>query len=350
MTAADDRPQTRLARLTRWVPTPRRAWRAARRRPLVAGLLTAAGLGLYLLIYPHARAAAVGHRLRYDGHGVTFGHYLDEDLRAWAPLPADSFLWTTPVGVAYRGGEWSRGSVSGWLDRVETLPHVTCVEFDGAELSAEQARRAAAMHEDPVVDLSRLWLEPGALRAFARLPNVGTFFLDDANVPPGELAPLAGAARLTGVAVPNCYGVRGELVPLAGHATLEWVLAEGSDFGDADFIAVGECPSLDRLYLDRTDVGDAGLAAFGPHPGLRWLHLGSARVTDAGLLRLAERCPNLEALTLSGTAVTDAGLPALARLPKLTSLALSDTAVTAAAVEALIRPAAADGRELFVTR
>ena len=347
--AADLRPQTRLARLTRWVPTPGRAWRLAKRHPWAAAFAGVVLLALAAVAGPHLRAAAVGHSLRYRGHGVTFGHYLPETARRWAPLPTDSALWKTPVAVGYRG-EWSSGSAGWWLGRVETLPHVASVEFDGATLTAAHARRAAALHDDPTVGLSRCHFEPGALRAFAGSPRVRTFFLEASDVPPGELAPLAGAAGLTGLAVRNCRGVRGELVPLAGHGRLGWVLAEGSDFGDADFAAVGRCPTLDRLYLDRTEVGDAGLAAFGPRPGLRWLHLGGTRVTDAGLADLAARCPNLEALTLSGTAVTDAGLPHLAGLPKLSFVDLAGTAVTAAGADALIEAAAADGRELDITR
>ena len=352
MTAAeaDDRPQTRLARLTRWVPTPRRAWRLAKRRPGAAAFVAAVLLAPGGLVWPHARAAWVGHRLRYAGHGVTFGHYLPETARRWAPLPTDSFLWKTPVGVSYRGGLHGQEPVSAWLDRVDSLPHVGFVGFDTAHLTAAHGRRAAVLHDDPTVDLSRCHFEPGSLRAFAELPRVRTFFLDGSNVPPGELAPLSGAAALTGLGVRDCGGVRGELAPLAGHGRLEWVLAEGSDFGDADFAAVGRCPALDRLYLDRTEVGDVGLAAFGPHAGLRWLHLGGTRVTDAGLVHLAARCPNLEGLTLSGAAVTDAGLPHLAGLPKLSFVDLTNTAVTAAGADRVVAAAAADGRTVTVER
>ena len=376
MTAAapDHRPETRLARLTRWVPTPRRAWRWAKRYPKAAAFVAAVLLALGGLVWPHARAAWVGHRLRYAGHGVTFGHYLPETARRWAPLPTDSFLWKTPVGVSYRGGLHGQESVSAWLDRVDSLLHVSFVGFDTAYLTAEDGRRAAAMHSDPVVILEDSHLDPGVLASFARLPNTTKLSVTGTALEPGELAPLAGAVRLEGVNVRSCWGVRGQFVPLGGHAALQWVLAGGTSFGDADLAALAGCPALVRLNADRTDVTDAGLAAmngapgpyglrlgncrvtdaglaaFGPHPRLTGLFLANTGVTDAGLVSLVRDCPNLSALDLAGTAVTGAGLSTLAGLPRLEYLDLTDAAVTAAAAGRFVAAAAADGRTVTVER
>ena len=365
-----DRPVTRFARLTRWVPTPRRIWRLARRRPRGAAVAVLVSLALGGLTFPHARAAWVGHRLRYDGHGVTFGHSINETARRWAPLPTDSALWKTPVGVTYRGGLHGQESVAEWLDRVDALPHVSHVGFSRAFLTAEDARRAAARHTDPHLLLEDCGLNPGALAAFARLPNTTTASLGGTNLEPGELAPLARATKLEIIYVRYSRGVRGQFVPLARHPTLQWVIADGTSFGDADLAALTTCPVIFVLHANRTDVtdaglaamrgtpgpvklllgntriADAGLAAFGSHPRLSRLDLSNTAVTDAGALSLVENCPNLTSLDLSGTAVTDAGAAALAGLSKLDYLEISDTAVTDAARDRLRAAAAADGRDL----
>ena len=367
-----DRPVTRFARLTRWVPTPRRVWRVARRRPRAAAFAVLVLLALGGLIFPHARAAWVGHRLRAGGHEVKFGHYINETARRWAPLPTDSALWKTPVAVYFNGGG-DRRPVAAWLDDLDALPQVRQIGFRNARLTVVDARRAAARHRGSYLQLNRCVFEPGALQPFARQSGLTIVSLDGSTLPPGELAFLAGGSTLEGIGVVNAVGVRGQLVPLGGHPTLQWVIADGSSFGDDDLAALATCPALVRLNANRTDVTDAGLAAmrgapgpfalllgnaritdaglaaFGSHPRLGRFDLQNTAVTDAGALSLVENCPNLTSLDLSGTAVTDAALETLAGLSKLDYLTISDTAVTDAARDRLRAAAAADGRKLTIT-
>ena len=358
MTAPPDRPLTRARRLTRWVPTPRRAWRAAKRRPKTAALLLAAAAGVCVAVFPHVRAAWAGHVLRYRGHPVRFGHYLDETVRRYAPLPTGSPLWTTPVAVSYQGDNRLAGTPRQFVGRLAAMPHVSYVGFTHADLNKWTARRAAARHSDIELSLRHCTLDPGALRAFTKNRRLVHVRVTDGWLPPGEFAPLADAPGLQGMELQGSTGVGGGLAPLAGHPTLWWVVADGSDLNDESFAALLTCPKMARVDARRTDVTDAGLAALngrgGPAgvmlsstrvtdaglaaltacPGLGRLELNRTAVTDAGVAAVARACPNLSVLTLAGTAVTDACLGDLTRLEDLILLDLSDTAVTDAVFDA----------------
>ena len=374
---ADDlRPQTRLARLTRWVPTPGRTWRAAKRRPGAALFTAAVAAGLFLPCWPHLRAAGVGHLLRYEGHRVTFDHYLDERLRTWAPLPTDSFLWKTPVEVDFVGaGEVWQPPAHIPARRLGALPHVRRVSYSVMTVDAAAARRLAAVHRDDWLTLWECDLLPGSVAPLAAAPGVSILGFNNCDLPPGELGAFAGRPSLKHLWLNGATGVRGELVPLKGHPALMRVHAEGTDFGDDDLAALAACPALRTLNLNRTDVtdaglaalagrapllwrldlanarvGDAGVAALGDRPALTDLDLSNTALTDAALPGLARSCPNLTTCDLSGTAVTDAGLEALRGLGKLRALGVRDTAVTAAAAGTFAEDSAADGRAVEVRR
>ncbi|NNJ25094.1 leucine-rich repeat domain-containing protein [Alienimonas chondri] len=348
---------TRYGRPVRWaasrIPTPGRVERWARRHPRVATF----GLGLSLTLgaatYPHASAAWNGHVVRYQGHPVQFGQYLDRDLRRIAPLPTDSLFWLTPVAATYQRDAPHSGTVNEFLDRLDGMPHVARVAFNRATLSAEQSARAAARHRHATLDLRHCSIAWGGLRPFTSKTNLHRVRLTHCLLPPEELAPLADAAGLISLDLSGSVGVSGGLAALAGHPALSETRAAGSDLNDASFAALVHCPSIASLQLDRTNVTDEGLAmmdgaatglislslahtnvsdwgvaSMGSHPQLSALDLSGTNVTDAGLWSLVQNCPNLDALTLSGTAVSDEGLAALVHLPKLSALDLSETNVT----------------------
>ncbi|MFH5804582.1 hypothetical protein [Alienimonas sp. DA493] len=363
--AAGSEPRSaRLARAARrgaaWLPTPCRLECWVRRRPRAAGL----GLLVLLLLgaatFRHTAAAWQGHVARYQGHAVDFGHYVNGDLRRWAPLPKDFAAWFTPVAATYRGGDGAADTVGEFLDRLDWMPYVTRVGFDRATLSAQQAARAAARHTHPTLELRDCYVEAGGLEPLLSKPNLVRVSLRRCRLPDGELAALANAAGLEELDLTGGRGVGGALAALAGQPSLLRVLAEGADLNDASLDALIRCPAAVELNLARTDVTDAGLArlsdgggalmrlslahtrvsdrgvaAMGLHPKLRALDLAGTAVTDAGLSALVQLCPNLNALSLRGTDVTDAGLVALADLPRLDALDLSDTAVTAAGLASL---------------
>ena len=329
----------RLARrVWAWAPTPRRAGRWATRHPGAAVLCAVTAAGLAWAAFPHARAQWVGHRMRYAGHGVTFGHHLPETARAWAPLPRDAGVWTTPAGVWYGGSLRKRTTDFGdWVDDVTALPHVRSVGFDHAHgVTADRARRLAGLHAEPVVVLARSSFEPGGLRPLVSLPHLTSVQLVGCHLPGGELRAVAGAAGLDFLRVEGCTGVRGDLATLAGRPTLRFVFAQGSDLTDDSLAGLAGCPGLARLQLGGTRVTDAGLSALGSGSAkVAGLDLAGTRVTDAGLAALGPQ-PRLASLILADTAVTDAGvLRMLENAPSLDSLDLTGTAATAAALEPL---------------
>ena len=361
MPAPDDRPLTRFRRLTRWVPTPRRTWRAAKRYPRTAAVLLAAAAGLGVSVFPHARAAWVGVRLDAAGHSVTYGHYLNETLRTYAPLPADSPLWMTPVDVFYEGEGRPPGAFGVFLDDLDALPHAKADAIHYATISAADARRLVdRCAARPAADSLILWdctFAPGAARPLVSLPHVSTLHLGGSRLPPGELRAVAAAPNLSFLSVRDCDGVAGELAADGAPPKLGVLRAGGSDLTDADFAAVvasprvtiilasrtaltdaalaAAFPNLNRLDLAGTAVTDAGFAALAPHPGLYKLSLADTAVGDRTVAALAAACPNMSELDLAGTAVTDASFDDLAGLRDLTILNLRGTAVTAAAAARL---------------
>lgn len=359
---ADRRPVTRFARLTGWVPTPRRVWRWATSHPRSAAFLAGVALLLGWCVSDHAVAAWTGHRLRYQGHGVLFGHTVDDDLRRWAPLPRDSTLYLTPVGVNYVQRSRRAGTVDEFLDALDRMPGVSHVGFDYVPqgLTPPQARRAAARHTDRLLLCAETSFEPGALAPFTAKPHWESVQLPGCFLPRGELGRLAGAKRLEFLRVEHASGVAGALVPLAGHPTLKIVVAFGSDLNDADLAALAECPRLVAPRLWKTDITDAGLAAlngraqgwgglliagtavtdagleaFGPHPGYGIMELDGTLVGDAGVAAAVRHCPDLSDVSLSRTRVTDEGVAALRPLAEtLWWLQLANTAVTGAGLAA----------------
>ena len=360
--ADDHRPLTRLSRLTRWVPTPKGVWRWAKARPRATAFLLGVVALLGWAASDHLVAAWTGHRLRYQGHGVTFGHTIDENLRSWAPLPADSSFYLTPVGVNYVRRNHRAGTVDEFLNAVDRMPGVQHVGFDAAlRLTPAQTHRAAARHTDSLLICVDSSFEPGALTPLTSLSQITSAQLPECWLPNGELSPLAGAKKLELLYLENTHGVAGSLAPLAGHPTLKYVMADGSDFNDADLAALARCPRIVGPRLANTNVTDAGLAAlngtaqewyslriadtavtdagleaFGPHPKYLHCDLSGTLVGDAGVAALVRHCPNLEDLFLNRTRVTDDGLTALRPLAEqLKSLQLADAAVTGKGLAAL---------------
>lgn len=359
----DQRPVTRFARLTRWVPTPRRVWRWGRARPKAAAFALGMAALLAWVASDHVVTAWTGHRLRYQGHAVSFGQTIDEDLRRWAPLPTDSSLYLTPVGVSFVQRNRNAGTVDEFLDALDRMPGVSHVGFDYVPqgLTAAQAGRAAARHTDRQLLCAEVYFETGALAPFTSRPHWEDVQLPGCRFPEGELGRLAGAKRLELLRVEHATGVAGSLRPLAGHPTLKYVLAEGSDLNDADLAALGDCPSLVAPRLAKTDITDAGLAAlngralgwgtlaiagtavtdagleaFGPHPGHGLIDLSGTVVGDAGVATAVWHCPNLTAVLLNRTVVTEEGVAALRPLAeRLERLELADTAVTGKGLAAL---------------
>ncbi|NNJ27040.1 leucine-rich repeat domain-containing protein [Alienimonas chondri] len=360
----DRRPVTRFARLTRWIPTPPRVWRWWKARPKAAAFLFGIVLLLGWGVSDHVIAAWTGHRLRSQGHGVTFGHTIDEDLRGWAPLPTDSSLYLTPVTVSYAGDADGAGSLDEFLDAVERMPGVSLVHLMNARnVTREQAGRAATCNTGPTLILQHCSFQRGGFSPFASLPQLEAVFLTECFLPPGELGGLIAADHLKRLELYGTRGVAGSLASLSGHEELATVDALDSDLNDIDFAALARCPSLESPYLAGTDISDAGLAALngrvlqwesllisrtavtdagldaiGSHPAITLVDLRGTSVGDAGVASVTQRCPNLKELWMARTRVTDEGVAALRPVAgRLEWLDLAETAVTGDGLAALGR-------------
>jgi len=166
----------------------------------------------------------------------------------------------------------------------------------------------------------------------ARIATLQRLDLSNTSVG-GNLAPLAGLAKLTALELSYTFVGRSDLAALAKAPALEQLtMHDAVGVDDAGVTALAASKTLRTVGLGRTTVGDAGLAALLAVPTMRSIYADDEALSDAFTAAAAKS--QIINLQVGNSDLGDAGLAALVDIPSLTTVSLRNTRVTDAGIAA----------------
>jgi len=169
----------------------------------------------------------------------------------------------------------------------------------------------------------------------ATCPRLRLVWLEQANVDPNDILPLANCPGFEILALIEC-GITDDHLAGINRLGKVGLFFDDNPISDAGLQTLSRMSNVEAIYVAGSKVTDASLDGLKDLPNLIGIGLGRTAVTDAGTAKLAN-CSLLFRIGLEGTEITDTGLVPLARLKGLAALNLNDTPISDASVATIAR-------------
>lgn len=150
------------------------------------------------------------------------------------------------------------------------------------------------------------------LNLLGQLDGLQTVELRGALVTRESIEGLASLPHLYELKIIDCQLQDDDLAPLAGATKLTTLWLIKNPITSAGIDSICKLPNLRILQLEETQIDDRAVELLSMLPSLRMLDLQSTSVTDQGCKQLL-KFPNLRYINLRGTRATDRGVEDLKR-------------------------------------
>jgi hypothetical protein len=266
-----------------------------------------------------------------------------QDLGFFETLANDSSI----VGIAVLTNTSEPLALSDdWLAALCAIPSIRNVRFQGTRVTDNSCAALARLTELETLHLSNAQIGLGALSSLPQAARIKELTLEDCRVEEGNVALLSKWTSLKVLGLLNCGLTPKDLPSLAAMRQLTTLDLRGTTVNEttiADLLTQrpdlviywSNVHSVSTIRLTALQITNGWLERLQPFPSLQTLDLRDTTLTQDQIDNLAT-APQLKSLVLDRTNIDDAMLSTLAKVKTLESLRLCDTQFSKAGLDAIV--------------